>query len=117
MRRDGRCRRCEPGQGRESATLARNWVMIPHVTHHDEADITQLDACRKQLSEQSAQKVTPLAFMMKAAVQALKAFPCFNASLGPDGTSLILKCPAFCRTKSGGVRAIPSRARALTWRA
>lgn len=74
-----------------SATLARNWVMIPHVTHHDEADISELDGVRKQLAEQTGQKVTPLAFMMKAAVAALKAFPRFNASLGPDGTTLILK--------------------------
>ena len=74
-----------------SATLARNWVMIPHVTHHDEADISTLDAVRKQLAEQTGQKVTPLAFMMKAAVAALKALPRFNASIGPDGTTLILK--------------------------
>ena len=74
-----------------SATLARNWVMIPHVTHHDEADISSLDATRKQLAEKTGQKITPLAFMMKAAVAALKALPRFNASIGPDGTTLILK--------------------------
>ena len=74
-----------------SAMLTRNWVMIPHVTHFEEADISGLDAFRKQVTEQSGQKVTPLAFMMKAAVVALKAFPRFNASLGPDGTTLILK--------------------------
>lgn len=74
-----------------SATLARNWVMIPHVTHHDEADISTLDSVRKQLAEKTGQKVTPLAFMMKAAVAALKALPRFNASIGPEGTTLILK--------------------------
>jgi pyruvate dehydrogenase E2 component (dihydrolipoamide acetyltransferase) len=74
-----------------SATLARNWVMIPHVTHHDEADITSLDAVRRELSEKTGTKITPLAFMVKAAVCALKALPRFNASLGPDGTSLIVK--------------------------
>lgn len=74
-----------------SAMLTRNWVMIPHVTHHEEADITTLDAARAKLAQQTGQKVTPLAFMMKAAVEALKAFPRFNASLGPDGATLIVK--------------------------
>ena len=74
-----------------SATMVRNWVMIPHVTHHDEADISTLDAVRAEVLAKSGQKVTPLAFMMKAAVVALKAMPRFNASIGPDGTSLILK--------------------------
>lgn len=74
-----------------SAMLSRNWVMIPHVTHNDEADITTLDATRKQLLASTGKKVTPLAFQMKAAVTALKAFPRFNASIGPDGTTLILK--------------------------
>ncbi len=74
-----------------SATLSRNWVMIPHVTHHEDADITELAAVRARLAEQTGQKVTPLAFMMKAAVVALKAYPRFNASIAPDGTSLILK--------------------------
>ncbi len=74
-----------------SATLARNWVMIPHVTHHDEADITELDAVRRSLAQSSGSKITPLAFMMKAAVAALQAMPRFNASLGPDGTTLIVK--------------------------
>ncbi len=74
-----------------SATLSRNWVTIPHVTHQDEADITELDGLRRRLTESSGQKVTPLAFMMKAAVVALKAFPRFNASLDADGATLILK--------------------------
>ena len=70
--------------------LARNWAMIPHVTQFDEADITEMEAFRKQLGEESAQtKVTPLVFLIKAAVAALKAFPKFNASL--DGDSLVLK--------------------------
>ncbi len=70
--------------------LARNWVMIPHVTHNDEADITELEAWRKQLnSEQSDVKVTMVAFLIKASVAALKEFPDFNASL--DGDQLVLK--------------------------
>ena len=74
-----------------SATLSRNWVMIPHVTHHDEADVTTLEEVRKRLAGLSGRKVTPLAFTMKAAAAALKAFPRFNASLGQNGTSLIVK--------------------------
>jgi len=76
------------------ANLARNWVMIPHVTQHDEADITELEAFRKAQAE-AAQKqgvrLTLLAFLMKACVAALKEFPQFNASLSPDGESLVLK--------------------------
>ena len=71
-------------------SLARNWVMIPHVTHNDEADITELEAWRKQLNaEQSDAKVTMVAFLIKASVATLKAFPNFNASL--DGEQLVLK--------------------------
>jgi pyruvate dehydrogenase E2 component (dihydrolipoamide acetyltransferase) len=72
--------------------LARNWVMIPHVTQHDEADITELDAYRKELDttyRQQEVRVTLLAFLIKAAVVALRTFPDFNASL--DGDNLILK--------------------------
>jgi pyruvate dehydrogenase E2 component (dihydrolipoamide acetyltransferase) len=70
--------------------LARNWVMIPHVTHNDEADVTELEAWRKQLnSEQSDVKVTMVAFLVVASVAALKEFPAFNSSL--DGDDLILK--------------------------
>jgi pyruvate dehydrogenase E2 component (dihydrolipoamide acetyltransferase) len=70
--------------------LARNWVMIPHVTHNDEADITELEAWRKQLnSEQDAAKVTMVSFLVVASVAALKEFPNFNASL--DGDQLVLK--------------------------
>lgn len=70
--------------------LARNWAMIPHVTQFDEADITEMEAFRKQLGEESKDtKVTPLVFLIKAVVAALKAFPKFNASL--DGDNLVLK--------------------------
>jgi pyruvate dehydrogenase E2 component (dihydrolipoamide acetyltransferase) len=74
------------------ANLHRNWVLIPHVTNHDDADITDLEAFRVQLNkenEKSGVKVTMLAFMIKAAVAALKKFPEFNASL--DGDTLVLK--------------------------
>ncbi|MBV9196343.1 MAG: 2-oxo acid dehydrogenase subunit E2, partial [Solirubrobacterales bacterium] len=72
--------------------LARNWVMIPHVTHNDDADITDLEAWRKQLNEEHARagvKVTMVAFLVKACVATLKEFPVFNASL--DGEQLVLK--------------------------
>ncbi len=75
-----------------AANLHRNWVMIPHVTNHDEADITDLEAFRVQLNkeiEKSGVKVSMLSFMIKAAVATLKKFPEFNASL--DGDNLILK--------------------------
>ena len=70
--------------------LARNWVMIPHVTQHDEADITALEAFRKQLNaEQSEVKVTMVALLIKACVASLHEFPDFNSSL--DGDDLVLK--------------------------
>jgi pyruvate dehydrogenase E2 component (dihydrolipoamide acetyltransferase) len=74
------------------ANLHRNWVTIPHVTNHDDADITELEAFRVQLNkenEKSGVKVTMLAFLIKACVAALKKFPEFNASL--DGEQLVLK--------------------------
>jgi pyruvate dehydrogenase E2 component (dihydrolipoamide acetyltransferase) len=74
------------------ANLHRNWVVIPHVTNHDDADITDLEAFRVQLNkenEKSGVKVTMLAFLIKACVAALKKFPEFNASL--DGDTLVLK--------------------------
>jgi len=74
------------------ANLHRNWVLIPHVTNHDEADITELEAFRvatNKENEKSGIKVTMLAFMIKAAVAALKKFPQFNASL--DGEQLVMK--------------------------
>jgi pyruvate dehydrogenase E2 component (dihydrolipoamide acetyltransferase) len=75
-----------------AANLARNWVMIPHVTQHDEADVTDLEAFRVRLNEENGKdgpKVTMLAFVVKACVAALRRFPEFNASL--DGDSLVLK--------------------------
>ncbi|WBY01845.1 dihydrolipoyllysine-residue acetyltransferase [Ramlibacter tataouinensis] len=72
--------------------LHRNWVMIPHVTNHDDADITELEAFRLQLNkenEKSGVKVTMLAFLIKACVAALKQFPEFNSSL--DGEQVVLK--------------------------
>jgi pyruvate dehydrogenase E2 component (dihydrolipoamide acetyltransferase) len=72
--------------------LARNWVMIPHVTQFDEADITELEIFRAKVNEENAKagiKVTPLAFLVKAVVAALKRFPQLNSSL--DGENMILK--------------------------
>jgi pyruvate dehydrogenase E2 component (dihydrolipoyllysine-residue acetyltransferase) len=72
--------------------LARNWVMIPHVTHHDEADVTELEAFRKRANEEHAKegvKLTMVALLLKASVAALRRFPQFNASL--DGDELVLK--------------------------
>ena len=74
------------------ANLARNWVMIPHVTQFDEADITDMEAFRKTMGEElkaDGTKLTPLAFLIKAVVAALKKYPTFNASL--DGDNLVLK--------------------------
>jgi len=81
------------------ANLARNWAMIPHVTQHDEADITELEALRVALNEENAKaiakgaspKLTMLAFIIKASVAALQKYPTFNASLDADGTRLVLK--------------------------
>jgi pyruvate dehydrogenase E2 component (dihydrolipoamide acetyltransferase) len=74
------------------ANLARNWAMIPHVTQHEDADITELEAFRKQLGgEHPELKISPLVFQIKAVVAALKAFPQFNASLDASGEQLILK--------------------------
>jgi pyruvate dehydrogenase E2 component (dihydrolipoamide acetyltransferase) len=76
------------------ANLHRNWVMIPHVTQFEEADISELEAFRKQLNDEYAKqgvKVTPLAFMLKAVAVTLKHFPDFNASLDASGENLIVK--------------------------
>ena len=75
-----------------AANLARNWVMIPAVTYHDDADITDLEAFRTRLNAESKKdvvKITLLAFLIKSVVAALKKYPTFNASL--DGEDLILK--------------------------
>lgn len=74
--------------------LHRNWVMIPHVTQFEEADITELEEFRKSSNEalaKSGVKLTMLAFVIKASVAALKKFPAFNASLDANGENLILK--------------------------
>ncbi len=76
--------------------LHRSWLNVPHVTHNDEADITALDAYRKELdtaakAERDPYRVTLLAFLVKAAVAALKKFPEFNSSLSPEKDALILK--------------------------
>jgi pyruvate dehydrogenase E2 component (dihydrolipoamide acetyltransferase) len=76
------------------ANLHRNWVSIPHVTQHDEADITDLEAFRKSNSaetEKQGFKLTMLSFLIKACVTALKAHPEFNASLDKSGENLVLK--------------------------
>ncbi len=76
------------------ANLHRNWVTAPHVTQFDEADITDLEEFRKSMqadAEKRGVKLTMLAFLIKASVNALKAYPNFNASLSPDGDNLILK--------------------------
>ncbi|RKX87546.1 MAG: branched-chain alpha-keto acid dehydrogenase subunit E2 [Spirochaetes bacterium] len=75
--------------------LHRNWLGVPHVTQFDEADITDLEAFRKEMNAENARengpKISPLIFIIKAVVQALKTYPDFNSSLAVDGTSLIRK--------------------------
>lgn len=74
--------------------LQRNWVMVPHVTQFDEADITDLEAFRKEQNKEykpQGIKITPLAFIMKAVTAALQEFPKFNASLSPEADKLIMK--------------------------
>ena len=76
--------------------LHKNWVTIPHVTQFDEADITNVEAFRKEQNvvcekQKLGFKITPLVFILKAAADALKAFPTFNSSLSEDGEALILK--------------------------
>jgi pyruvate dehydrogenase E2 component (dihydrolipoamide acetyltransferase) len=76
------------------ANLHRNWVTAPHVTQFDNADITDLEDFRKSMQDEAGKrgvKLTMLAFLMKAAVNALRAYPNFNASLSADGNELILK--------------------------
>src|SRR5699024_5463926 len=72
----------------------KNWLLIPHVTQFDEADITDMEAFRQQHKARAAEqgfKLTPLAFMLKASAAALKQFPDLNSSLSADGTQLIHK--------------------------
>ena len=76
------------------ANLRRNWLVAPHVTQHEEADVTDMEAFRKSLADEAKKqgyKMTPLAFLVKAAALALREFPEFNASLDPSGENLILK--------------------------
>ncbi|AHG81787.1 Dihydrolipoamide acetyltransferase [Bibersteinia trehalosi USDA-ARS-USMARC-188] len=78
------------------ANLHRNWVMIPHVTHFDRTDITELEAFRKEQNKVAEKqkldvKITPVVFIMKAAAKALEAFPRFNSSISEDGQKLTLK--------------------------
>jgi pyruvate dehydrogenase E2 component (dihydrolipoamide acetyltransferase) len=76
------------------ANLHRNWVSAPHVTQFDEADITDLEDFRKSMLDEAAKrgvKLTLLAFLMKAVVNALRTYPTFNASLAADGENLLLK--------------------------
>ena len=74
-----------------SSFLSRNWAQIPHVTHHDDAPADALEAFRKEMGSREGIKLTPLPFLLKAAARALAAFPRFNASLTPDGNSLVMK--------------------------
>ena len=74
--------------------LHRAWLNVPHVTHHDEADITELEDFRKTLKNESAYaevRITLLGFVIKALASAMKTFPLINASLSPNGENLILK--------------------------
>lgn len=76
------------------SNLSRNWLLVPHVTQFEEADITELEAFRKAqqvIADKQGIKLTPLAFIMKAVVASLKAFPNFNASLDPTAENLIVK--------------------------
>jgi pyruvate dehydrogenase E2 component (dihydrolipoamide acetyltransferase) len=76
------------------ANLHRNWLSIPHITQHDDADITELEAFRKLQADEAKKegiRFTLLAFLIKAVVVALKQYPQFNASLSADGESLVLK--------------------------
>ena len=74
--------------------LLDSWLYVPHVTHADEADITELDAFRRELdsaAKADGYRVTLLSFLLKASVSALQQFPTFNSSLSPDGENLVLK--------------------------
>lgn len=78
------------------ANLSRNWAMIPHVTHFDQSDITELEAFRKQQNAEADKnklevKITPVVFIMKAVAKALQAYPRFNSSLTEDAQRLIMK--------------------------
>ncbi|MDB5967981.1 MAG: hypothetical protein JWQ90_431 [Hydrocarboniphaga sp.] len=75
-----------------AAFLTRNWVTIPHVTHHDEADVTALEALRRRhAAAQPEAKITALPFLMKAVIKSLAQYPQFNASLDATGANLVFK--------------------------
>ena len=74
-----------------AAHLTRSWLNVPHVTQHDEADITELEAFRKSAGEEGGVKLTLLPFVMKAVSVAIRQYPEFGSSLSPDGQSLIMK--------------------------
>lgn len=79
-----------------ATSLHRSWLNVPHVTHHDESNVNDLEAFRKQLNQEYAKqnkgiKLSPLAFIVKAVVNALQTYPQFNSSLEPGGENLILK--------------------------
>ncbi len=81
-------------QQRGADNLHRSWVNLPHVTQHDEADVTDMEEFRRSLrkeGEQRGVKVTPLAFLIKACCSALREYPMFNASLHEDGRQLVVK--------------------------
>ena len=81
-------------RARGAENLHRSWLNVPHVTQHDEADVTDLEAFRGELkaeAQANGAKLTPLAFIVKAVVATLQAFPTFNASLDPTVRNLILK--------------------------
>ena len=76
------------------ANLSRNWLLAPHVTQHEEADVTEMEAFRKSLADEAKKagyKITPLAFLVRAAAAALGEFPEFNSSLDAGGENLVLK--------------------------
>ena len=97
--RGGRITKEDVQQYVKQALRGGNWAMIPHVTQHEDADVTELEALRNTLNKENekriakggAPKLTMLAFLMKAAANALREFPDFNASLEPDGQTLVLK--------------------------
>jgi pyruvate dehydrogenase E2 component (dihydrolipoamide acetyltransferase) len=78
-------------QSLTGAFLGRNWVAVPHVTHHDEADITDMDVARRAFNEKHGAKVTPVVLLMKVCAEALREFPKFNASLDVEAKALVLK--------------------------
>jgi pyruvate dehydrogenase E2 component (dihydrolipoamide acetyltransferase) len=73
------------------AFLGRNWVAVPHVTHHDDADITEMEASRAEFNRSSTIKITPVALLVRALARALAEYPAFNASLDPASGTLVMK--------------------------